>query len=132
MSKHISGRYLAGLWEYRLENNLLWTASLSGSVDDGEQRIAVLDNYAPTWSCASVVGPIWFVNFTGNPVYQDMWCIQGVDFKTTTSNKFGPGEGTISMDAFVLPLTISDDGYFVCPVAERIHLLFAHYTFLVF
>ena len=119
MSKHISDRYFAGLWEDRLRENLLWTASQPEVSAVTTQRAAVLDNYAPTWSWARVTGPIWFVSFTGSPVFQNWWHIRGVEFKPVTSNRFGPGQSTITMEAFVLPLNISDDGYFVCPVADE-------------
>lgn len=119
MSNHISGRYLAGLWEHQLDQNLLWTTSQPEVSADAEQRTAVLHNYAPTWSWACATGPIWFVNFSGHPVYQNLWRICGVEFKPATSNKYGPGQGTMLMEAFVLPLNISDDAYFVCQVADE-------------
>jgi hypothetical protein len=118
MSKRISGRYFAGLWEDQLEKNLLWTTTRLEFIDVGEQQVAFLEADSPTWSWACIPGPIWFVNFTESLNYQTVWRIQNVDFQCSTSNKFGPGQGKISVESFVLPLTISDDGYFVCPVAE--------------
>jgi hypothetical protein len=123
MSKHISGRYFAGLWEHQLDENLLWTASQPDLYAATDQDTIMPDGYAPTWSWARAAGPIWFVNYTGSPVFQDLWHIRGVEFKPATSNRFGPGQGTITMEAFVLPLNISDDAYFVCPVVdEYVHL----------
>ncbi|KAJ4291721.1 hypothetical protein N0V90_009616 [Kalmusia sp. IMI 367209] len=118
MSKRISGRYFAGLWEGQLEKNLLWISNwfILPNGEKALQQQFVSDDYAPTWSWASTPGPIWFVHFTDRLRYQVVWQVLDIEFAASTTNMFGPGRGTISIEAVVLPLCISDDEYFVCPV----------------
>jgi hypothetical protein len=56
---------------------------------------------------------------THKPKYQTVRDIQDVEFAASTSNKFGPGQGTIVIGTVALSLSVSDDGYFVCLAGEE-------------
>ncbi|KAH8722940.1 heterokaryon incompatibility protein-domain-containing protein, partial [Phaeosphaeriaceae sp. PMI808] len=60
ISERISGRYYAGLWENQLGKNLLWHTDwfVPPADEQAPQRLSVPEKYSPTWSWASITGPI--------------------------------------------------------------------------
>lgn len=117
MEARIGGRYLAGLWEKECEKNLLWVSNwfVLPSPQDAPQFSTIDEDYGPSWSWASVVGPIWFLSVVVKPRFRILWKVLGIKFTPSSSNKFGPGCGTLILEVLLLALNISDDGYFVVP-----------------
>jgi len=115
MSERIGGRFFAGLWETELEKGLLWLSNwFVLSADERPPQLSPIESdYAPSWTWASVGGPIWFVSMVIKPRYRVLWKIVDVNFAPTTTNPFGPGRGILTIEALTLHLQISDDGYFV-------------------
>ncbi|EPE27113.1 hypothetical protein GLAREA_03027 [Glarea lozoyensis ATCC 20868] len=63
-------KYYAGIWDIALLHQLMWTAAV-GSLNpkDGLTRLARQKGYrAPTWSWASVDGPIKISSYSGTPL----------------------------------------------------------------
>jgi hypothetical protein len=121
MSERIHGEYYAGLWEENLETDLLWVTNWFMLTADEQvpQRLPVPVDYAPTWSWASVMGPIWFVSMIHKTGYRKVWNIRNIHYTASTTNRFGPGRGTMLLEAIVIPVCISEDAHFVCPVGDE-------------
>lgn len=71
-----AGDYLAGLWRSNLATDLLWNSRTTGSTFFGEEerhpRARHSVYHAPSWSWASVTGPISFASFKMQPMWEIM------------------------------------------------------------
>lgn len=138
-------RYLCGMWETRsLHKQLLWLMDVSGLESPKETPEGLAPDYAPSWSWASVSGPVFIpriaednnrdqdngdsqetLNNTrteenaSEPVskynwhhtveHGRLWNIEALDFSLSTSNPFGPGRGTITLESLLVPLEYCRD-----------------------
>ena len=81
--------YLAGLWRSDLPHDLLWYSQTTGSAFFGEEerltsrRHAIY--HAPSWSWASVTGPVAFATSEAKP----MWEILAANTVRSDLNPFG-------------------------------------------
>ena len=107
------GQYSAGLWSHGLPAQLNWKVrtvefKASTDADQGTYKIQSRrpEQYcAPSWSWASVLGPITFqVGTRRNHInaYEDIWDarVNNVTCKPSTSNEFGSvGKRILELDA---------------------------------
>ena len=93
------GCYLAGLWESEISNQLLWAAS-----DEDHSITPLEDGYAPSWSWASISGPVRFVPEAQRPRFKLEWRVISVQFRTLGIDPFGRGEGSIIIEGLLLPV----------------------------
>jgi hypothetical protein len=106
MQKHVGGRYLAGLWERQLDISLLWYCRHYDYEAPSEVMSPILQDYAPSWTWASVSGPI----IMELPYLEDevkplpLWRVVTVDFKPTTLNIYGPAKGILTLEGVLIPL----------------------------
>lgn len=99
--------YYFGLWSKQLKWGLLWTAA-TGAVS----RRHSPPEYAPTWSWASVISPIshsglpYNNSFINDPITFRGAEIVNVDTQRDANNPFGPGRGSITLEALVGEATV--------------------------
>jgi hypothetical protein len=107
MHSHFGGRYLAGMWEARMESMIMWHSF--GEVDgQGPTAMdsAIQDGYAPSWSWASVYGGVYFAIAQGRLKYTALCKIVAIDFSLRSLNVYGPGGGTLALEGLVIPLRL--------------------------
>jgi hypothetical protein len=107
LKERVDGKYLAGLWESDMSTQLLWVSYIWH--DDEADRPSLLeDGYAPSWSWASVAGPVQFVGDFQGARFQLIWNIVATEFTPRTLNPFGPGEGSVTIEGYTLPVRLVD------------------------
>lgn len=114
--------YLAGLWRGALRDGLLWVNPLGRDSSriqharGGFPKLAgagsnwrISGQYAPSWSWASISGPVAFgFVIEGNSVDQ-VWRIVDAQCTPKTSNPYGPvSGGFVVVDGYLLPITIQE------------------------
>ncbi|KAJ4111380.1 hypothetical protein NW765_016505 [Fusarium oxysporum] len=105
--KEVGGKYLCGHWERSMEESLLWASDHGRWVKRPVQRIPV-SPYAPSWSWASVDGPVQLMSWTCEI---EMKFIQG-ETETRTANPYGPvSKGRVTLRGRVVPLKWDADRY---------------------
>ena len=105
LENRVDGKYFAGLWESDMSAQLLWVSYIW--YDDEADRPSLLKNgYAPSWSWASVAGPIQFARDFQGPRFQLIWNIVATEFRPRTLNPFGPGEGLVTIEGYTLPVRL--------------------------
>ncbi|RKL06079.1 hypothetical protein BFJ70_g17053 [Fusarium oxysporum] len=103
--EEVGGRYLCGHWERSMEDSLLWASDHGQYVKRPVQRIPDTP-YAPSWSWASVDGPIQLMGWA---CAIEMKFVQGVT-ETRTANPYGPvSMGRVTLRGRVVPLTWDAD-----------------------
>src|SRR5437764_313213 len=111
-----SDQYLFGLWRSDLLAGLLWQVGRSDHFGfDGCESKRQPDSFAPSWSWASVTGPVHYEDRLRVADHTDPKKLQPynhrfkiLDVKTTpsTSNLLGPGTGLITFMCRVVPVQI--------------------------
>ena len=104
MHPYLPEDYLIGLWRQELRLNLLWETAR------GSQSSRNSGDYAPTWSWASVTGPVFTRPDHFTEVTEDIgkWA-EVIDVKVSRSgaSPYGPGSGSITLRGLVGPATIA-------------------------
>ncbi|KAM0424952.1 hypothetical protein ACHAPT_009753 [Fusarium lateritium] len=101
----LGGEYLAGLWSDDIHRGLQWSSA----------SVSVLDTFrAPSWSWASVDGPLSFHYYTPDSEYNlDEWKLQLIDHDMSFSNPDNPfGEvtgGRLVVQGWTMPLVWEKD-----------------------
>ncbi|KAF2188524.1 HET-domain-containing protein [Zopfia rhizophila CBS 207.26] len=99
-----TGRYLAGIWSNYLLHGLAWLAHGESQLYEYGGFHAKFDSrrqekhYAPSWSWASITGPIAFWSVTAK--HEPMWDIgiQGIRFETQGASQYGsPKEASLEL-----------------------------------
>tara|TARA_R110002003_G_scaffold534_8_gene20272 strand:- start:9357 stop:10307 length:951 start_codon:yes stop_codon:yes gene_type:complete len=93
-----NSRYLAGMWSTDLPYSLLWASDHAAAGETPVSRMPIVP-YAPSWSWANVVGPIWHVDrhldqFTnrrsGNDEVKPLLEIVQASADPVSTNVYGP------------------------------------------
>ena len=61
MKQHTDSEYLAGLWDMDLPYSMLWMSDHKAAAKKPVRRMEA-EHYAPTWSWASVIGPVKYIH----------------------------------------------------------------------
>ena len=81
--------YIAGLWRSNLPHDLLWYSQTTGSPYFGEEARVTggrhTTYHAPSWSWASITGPVTFASSKANP----LWEILAASTVRSVLNPFG-------------------------------------------
>lgn len=103
-----SGRYICGLWSDDFIRGLSWWSDAL-DIDATERRHVRQRQYiAPTWSWASVLGPIKFdfFNFLPSRTLE----VLDIDFTLATSNLYGSvNHACVQMSGPLLPIRLDPD-----------------------
>ena len=100
MNRSTTDEYLAGLWKGSLDRTLLWRV--------GAQAQRHEKYYAPTWSWASVTGPVTFVGQTATL----LWSIVDATCTPAGPNQFGPvTQGAVTVRGPVATVTIQRETF---------------------
>lgn len=117
MQKTIGIKYLAGLWERHLDVSLLWhcrdgqrdgaSTEYSGRGEASPNVMSpVTQDYAPSWTWASVTGPIVmnakYIEPTEAPL--PLWRVLATEFSPTSLNIYGPGKGALTIQGILARL----------------------------
>lgn len=95
MQNTLKDRYVAGLWEEHFIYHLLWTVSPEDNLAHEKTRCHRPREYvAPTWSWASVNGPIWSWTGWDERLSKDLYhhvtaSITDLDIEYASSDTFG-------------------------------------------
>jgi hypothetical protein len=108
IGQHIEGKYLAGIWEQNIHRELLWHSKESGSTFfgslpeiSGRRHPAY---YAPSWSWASVTGP---VSFPEEAKLQFLGTVISAECSPSGANPFGPvRSGHLKISALVASVKV--------------------------
>ena len=107
LQSRIGFEYLAGLWNTDLHKQLLWI-SLYSAYPDSDTFSSVYDEqYAPSWSWASVPGEVRLWTFESDSTRgrsKPIWQICSVDFPRHGLNQFGPSKGAITIESYLFPV----------------------------
>ncbi|OOO05060.1 Heterokaryon incompatibility [Aspergillus oryzae] len=96
--KVLGDTYVAGLWEGSLVQGLSWQSS--------EECTAVSEYRAPSWSWASVDGPLCMCSVTTEPIAS----VMGLHIEVDGKNPYGRVKsGWIKIEAPLVPLVLSGD-----------------------
>jgi hypothetical protein len=104
LQTHIQSEYLAGLWKSALSTQLLWTSLWLVWEDDVAFSLPFEDDYAPSWTWASVPGQVRFPNKLETNHATPIWQISSVNYQHLGLNQFGRGEGSITIESNLLPV----------------------------
>ncbi|KAF1976348.1 HET-domain-containing protein [Bimuria novae-zelandiae CBS 107.79] len=124
MQPHIGGRYLAGHWKTNIEKSLLWefteeikfshqeNINHAGLVGFSKGQVETIfrplmdQDYAPSWSWASVSSPVSnpMEKITASPPIEMDSKVLDIDFRPSTTNEYGPGGGILTMEGVLLPV----------------------------
>ncbi|KAF2730669.1 HET-domain-containing protein [Polyplosphaeria fusca] len=102
MQRSLPHRYMCGIWEVDLVEQLQWylidslASNTLGSLDD---------KYAPSWSWASAGGHVRFRNTADYPPPEKLYTAECSNFQLNSVNEYGPGQGSLAVEGFLLPLT---------------------------
>ncbi|KAL2019566.1 hypothetical protein VTK56DRAFT_9533 [Thermocarpiscus australiensis] len=110
MQLQTAGDYVCGLWKHEFRTNLLWQVSSSSSSRD-ERTYRHARFYAPSWSWASVNGPVLYHFGLRNGWAEDEgeWAeVLSVDVEKTTANPYGPARGSVALRGYFGLAVISD------------------------
>lgn len=114
-SSPTSGEYLAGVWENYLLSGLAWSVGENsqiyeyGGFDLEFTSKRQEGEHAPSWSWASVTGPItfWSVTVTKEPEWDIS--VRDIRFKTRGVNVYGsPAEAALDFTGRLLRITIGE------------------------
>jgi hypothetical protein len=110
--------YLAGLWRTTLRTGLLWVNPLGcikWRTTTGQESInwRMPDNYAPSWSWASISGPVDFSSLEDGGIEPSVmpWSIVAAGCTPRTTNAYGPvSGGFLDIEGYILPIAIRNTG----------------------
>lgn len=115
LAENVGGCYYAGMREVGLVDQLMWTADRHPQYDEVSDTTELIhEYYAPSWSWASVgrgaeisERRLWpSIIPDSPPVWQ---CeIQGISFRPSQSNIYGPGRGELSLKSKRFALTFHE------------------------
>ncbi|KAF4986452.1 hypothetical protein FDECE_15957 [Fusarium decemcellulare] len=106
MHKEVGGKYLCGHWERSMEDSLLWSSDHGRHNPTPVHRIHTTP-YAPSWSWASVDGPI---ELHSGGYLIEMKFIQGTT-QPSGANPYGQvSMGQLTLRGKVVPLTLNVKG----------------------
>ncbi|KAH7067030.1 heterokaryon incompatibility protein-domain-containing protein [Paraphoma chrysanthemicola] len=103
LQSSIHGRYLAGIWEADLSAQLLWV-SLWSVLESDMFSSLLEDDYAPSWTWASVSGVVRFQDSREMQRCTPTWRILSFKFRNLDLNHFGRGAGSVTMESYLLPI----------------------------
>lgn len=113
MHQHTLSRYMCGLWSGDMDYSLLWMSDHERAKDTPIQRMPDKP-YAPSWSWASVVGPIRYIDRhldqltdrrSGEDEIKPIFRTLSVTTTPATSNIYGAvNRGLVTIEGQVLPI----------------------------
>ena len=135
IQERIGTKYVCGLWESNLARELLWRVdktpvhsgkSSPASSNDMFREVPLpaesdLEDYAPSWSWASVTASIRDFRYTTYPMSNTPhWKIVQVHFEPRSANPFGPGQGSVTIEGTMIPLRFAGKHLvFECPKSRK-------------
>lgn len=105
VGNHLPSNYLAGIWRSQLASQLLWYSSWTVQPSDSDAYSQTLeDDYAPSWTWASVPGSIVFDINNDVKRSSQVWRVVSVDFHHFDIDHFGRGKGSITLESYLWPI----------------------------
>ncbi|KAF8850260.1 hypothetical protein BDZ45DRAFT_731673 [Acephala macrosclerotiorum] len=104
-SKTDTPAYIFGLWKKTFHRDLHWRSAVEWSSGTASTHSRHEEGYAPSWSWASVTGPIEYEQqVKGNDLEQNRFFkILEIIVEPSTKNKFGPGSGSFVAVCVMVP-----------------------------
>lgn len=119
----IGSTYLGGLWGKDIAYQLLWYQSAkAGKISDkslearktSPRQETLPEDYAPSWSWASVFGQVQYGDFIDRHDMKLSWDILGAKFTPNAENIYGPGKGSIEVKGLLVPLKMGSNHVEYC------------------
>lgn len=104
VGNHLPSGYLAGIWQSRLSSQMLWYSAWIVQSDSDAYSQTLEDDYAPSWTWASVPGSIVFDLNDDVRRSSQVWQVVSVDFNHLDIGHFGRGKGSITLESYLWPI----------------------------
>jgi len=123
-SKTNTPAYIFGLWKKTFHRDLHWKSAIKWSSGTASTHSRHDEDYAPTWSWASITGPIEYEKqvkadgFEQNRFFE----ILEIVVEPSTKNKFGPGSGSFAAACLMVPskvVMVDHQDRPMCIIASR-------------
>jgi hypothetical protein len=104
VGNHLPSGYIAGIWQSQISSQLLWYSAWTVLSDLDEYSQTLEDDYAPSWTWASVPGQVIFNIINDVERSSQVWQVVSVDFQHFDIGHFGCGKGSITLDSYLWPI----------------------------
>jgi hypothetical protein len=104
IGNHLPSDYLAGVWQSQLSSQLLWYSAWSVQSSSDAYAQTLEDDYAPSWTWASVPGSVVFDINDDMKRSSHIWQVISVDFHHLDIGHFGRGNGSITLESYLWPV----------------------------